>query len=137
MSTHLSETRIPEERLAEQWYGLLHKVISSVQIAYRNAAKETGLTQKVMAKRLGMNNPEVISRCISGQKNMTLRTLHNLARAMDCRLDIAITPLSSLKVFDNAPAKTPPLGRREGSSSAAAQVVYKNIEVIKRVPEPA
>lgn len=90
---NLTAERIPEERLAEQWYGLLHKVIAGLQAVYRKRSPE--LTQKLIAARLG-KRPEVVSRCLSGQKNMTLRTLHDLARAMDCRLDIVVTPLSSL-----------------------------------------
>ena len=96
MSNNIAEDRIPEEVLAEQWYSLLHQVIGKVQDAYREAAK-SGLNQKAIAKRLGKKSPEVISRCLSGQKNMTLRTLHELARAMDCRLDVTVTPLSGIR----------------------------------------
>lgn len=96
MSKKMVADRIPEEVLAEQWYGLMHQVIGKVQEAYREAAKN-GLNQKIIAQRLGKKSPEVISRCLSGQKNMTLRTLHALTRAMDCRLDVSVTQLKEIR----------------------------------------
>lgn len=96
MSKYITDDRIPDDVLAEQWYGLMHQVIGKVQEAYREAAK-SGLNQKTIAARLGKKSPEVISRCLSGQKNMTLRTLHELARAMDCRLDVSVTPLKNIQ----------------------------------------
>jgi transcriptional regulator with XRE-family HTH domain len=92
MSLIADDRRIDEATLSEQWFSFVHKLIGQIQHVFR----ESGLTQKTIAKRLG-KRPEVISRCLAGQQNMTIRTMHDLARAMDCRLDIVVTPLRGIR----------------------------------------
>jgi hypothetical protein len=88
--------RIPPSILEEQWYSLLHKLIEKMQIAYRNAQNDdVPLNQKMIAARLG-RKPSFVSRCLSGQQNMTIRTIHDLARGMDCRLEVSFQPLKLL-----------------------------------------
>ena len=91
MTNYTVAGRLDDAVLAEQWYSFIHKLISQLQHAFR-ASK---LTQKSIADRLG-KRPEVVSRCLAGQKNMTIRTMHDLARAMDCRLEIVVRPLSEV-----------------------------------------
>jgi DNA-binding phage protein len=100
--------RIPPEILAEQWFSFLQRAIGTMQAAYR----ASGVNQKTVAKRLG-KKPSFISRCFSGQTNMTLRTIHDLTRAMNCRLEIIVQPLAAL-----APVNRKPLpARREPDTS--------------------
>jgi hypothetical protein len=91
--------RIPEVVLDEQWFGFVHNLIEQMQATFRNSAKE----QKFIAARLG-KAPSVISRCLSGQQNMTIRTIHDLARAMDCRLEVAFRPLKDLAPSNYQPS---------------------------------
>ena len=83
--------RIPDEILAEQYYRLIHHLIGEMQTRYRTA----GISQKEMAAKLG-KKPSFISRCLSGQANMTIRTIHELVRAMDARIEISVRALSDI-----------------------------------------
>jgi transcriptional regulator with XRE-family HTH domain len=83
--------RISRDELAERWFAFQHELLTQLQGAARAAAAR-GLTQENIADRLG-KDPAFVSRCLRGQQNMTTRTMHDLARAMDCRLDIRLEPL--------------------------------------------
>jgi hypothetical protein len=97
MKTTTKSIRTPSSVLEEQWYGFVHELIENMQTAYRNAQKEDPpVNQKVIAERLG-RKPSFISRCLSGQTNMTIRAIHDLARAMDCRLEVSFRPLKTLR----------------------------------------
>ena len=98
--------RIPEHELAENWYGFMHDLLIEVQKAYRRAHKDRDLTQAEIAHRLG-RDPAFISRCLRGQQNMTVRTMNNIARAMDCRLEVFLKDLHNVRNVSNArPSKT-------------------------------
>ena len=73
-----------------------------MQDVYRNRRKTHSLSQKVLAEKLG-KKPSFISRCLSGQQNMTIRTIHDMARAMDCRLEVNFVPLESLRPSNDRP----------------------------------
>src|SRR6185312_6554510 len=83
---------IPPEVLAEKYFLLMQDMISKLQHHFR----ESGLTQKQIAARVG-KQPAVVSRCLAGQENITTRTLHDLARGMDCRWEFDLVPLSTLQ----------------------------------------
>jgi plasmid maintenance system antidote protein VapI len=104
--------RIPPEVLAEQWYSFMHQLIGAMQVSFRQAGDV--INQKVMAERLG-KKPSFISRCLSGQQNMTIRTIHDLARSMDCRLEIRLRSLSSLQPANNQPSQPEPKAASSGS----------------------
>ena len=94
-------TRIPPEVLDEQWFAFMHRLIGGMQSAYR----ASGVTQKLMAARLG-KKASFISRCLSGQQNMTVRTIHDVGRSMGYRIDIYFRPLSSLVPANRQPPAT-------------------------------
>lgn len=89
------------ELLAMQWFGFMHDLHSELVQAYRMAAHE-GLTQKEIARRIE-RDPGFVSRCLKGQQNMTVRTIHNLARAMGYRPKITLEALDSLSPANNQP----------------------------------
>jgi len=99
--------RIPDDVLAEHWFGFVHELIGRLQNAFRDARANSGLTQKEIGERLG-KGPAFISRCLSGQQNMTIRTMHDLARAMGYRLEIGLQPLSSLSRANHQPQANRP-----------------------------
>src|SRR5712691_4082356 len=103
MSLHENEAniRIPPEVLDEQWFSFIHGLIGRMQSAYREG-QSRGLTQKLMAAKLG-KKASFISRCLSGQQNMTVRTIHDLARSMDCRLEVSLQPLGELVPSNRRP----------------------------------
>ena len=52
----------------------------------RRVRREAGLTQTTMAKTLGVSQA-TLNRLESGSQNVTLKTLQQLCRALDCGLD--------------------------------------------------
>lgn len=84
--------RISEDILAEQWFSFIHGMIAKLQVAFR----KSGFSQKQVARMLG-KQPAVVSRCLTGQQNMTVRTMHDIARAVGCRLEINLVPIRDLK----------------------------------------
>ena len=85
--TEKRNQRIPDEVLAEQWFGARLLAFDKLLAAFR----QTGLEQKDIAEILGKKTSQ-ISRWLRGYDNVTFRTLSNLARALDCRLDVEFTP---------------------------------------------
>jgi transcriptional regulator with XRE-family HTH domain len=97
--------RIPEAVLVQQWFSFLHQVLAELQAAFRRLQKDpaTRLTQQDIADRLGMQ-PAQVSRYLRGHTNMTLMTMHKLARAMGCRLEIRLRDLNSLPAANDQPS---------------------------------
>jgi transcriptional regulator with XRE-family HTH domain len=84
---------ISDAVLAEQWFSLRNKTWRRLTALVRSS----GIEQKKIAERIDMD-PGQFSKILSGAKgNVTLRTLHNIARAINHRLDVSLTPLSSLR----------------------------------------
>jgi hypothetical protein len=89
-------TRIPPEVLSEQWFSFVHDMIGGLQAAYRQAQEhDPSFNQKVLAERVGLK-PSFVSRCLSGQQNMTTRTIYIIGRGLNCRPRIAFEPLWTL-----------------------------------------
>ena len=57
----------------------------------RQARREAGLTQAAMAKALRVSRP-TITRLENGDQNVTLRTLVQLCRALDCEIGALFAP---------------------------------------------
>jgi transcriptional regulator with XRE-family HTH domain len=90
--TSSSLAPISEEALDEQWFSLRFKTWRAVKKAVKSMAVE----QKLLADRIRMD-PAQFSRVIMGNtSNVTLRTLHNIARAANHRLKITLEPLAGL-----------------------------------------
>lgn len=93
---------LSKEKLDEQWYSFMHLLLERMQKTFLSQ----GLSQKDIADRLEKDTG-FVSRCLNGRQNMTMRTVHDLARAMDCRLDMTFVPLKSLKPANNQPRPAP------------------------------
>jgi len=110
MSISLNAQRIPPEILAEQWYIFLHSMIAGMQSAYRDAQFITPeLNQQVIAENIG-RKASFVSRCLSGQQNMTARTIHDISRGMGYRPQISFQPLSQLIPSNRPSAQSVPQG---------------------------
>jgi transcriptional regulator with XRE-family HTH domain len=57
--------------------------------------KQTGFTQKDLATKLGVDEG-LLSRRMRGENDMRLETFSDLARGLDCRIDVRLTPLSEV-----------------------------------------
>lgn len=91
---------LDREILAEQWYDFMHDLLGEIRTAYREAHKTRGVNQQYIADRLGVD-AALVSRWLNGRQNMTVRTLHNVARAMDCRLRVGLDDLVSVRPSNN------------------------------------
>lgn len=89
-------TALNDEILAEQWYDFMHDLLSEIRKAYGEANRERGVNQQYIADRLGVD-AALVSRWLNGRQNMTVRTLHNVARAMDCRLHVELDDLTKVQ----------------------------------------
>jgi plasmid maintenance system antidote protein VapI len=119
--TNLNTQRIPPEVLAEQWYSFLHSMIAGMQAAYRNAQLATpGLNQQVIAERIG-KKASFVSRCLSGQQNMTARTIHDISRGMGYRPEMLFQSLGQLA----------PVNRKSGQLVEAHTPPATGVEKLK------
>lgn len=83
---------INEADLDEHWYSLRLKTWKAVAAA----VKACRVDQKKLADRISMD-PGQFNRVITGKSsNVTLRTLHNIARAVGYRLRVSLEPLAEL-----------------------------------------
>jgi transcriptional regulator with XRE-family HTH domain len=93
MTQEIDLSPISAADLDDHWFTLLLRVWRDV----REAVKSTGIEQQILAGRIGMN-PGQFSGYLTGKRgNITLRTLHNIARAAGYRLKVSLEPLASLR----------------------------------------
>ncbi len=78
--------------LGEHWFTLRLRTWKAVA----KIVKDCDVDQQILAGRIDMD-PSQFSRVITGKaSNVTLRTLHNIARAANHRLKITLEPLANL-----------------------------------------
>jgi transcriptional regulator with XRE-family HTH domain len=65
--------------------------LHSGYVSLRSAFKDSGLTQEILAKISGFDKSR-ISKILSGQDNLTVKTLARLGTAMGCRVVITFVP---------------------------------------------
>jgi transcriptional regulator with XRE-family HTH domain len=61
--------------------------------------RQSGFTQKDLAIKIGMNEGQ-LSRRLRGDYDLRLETLSDLARGLDCRIDVKLTPLSGSSALE-------------------------------------
>lgn len=83
---------ISEIDLDDHWFTLILRVWRDVGAA----VKSTGVQQAKLARRINMDSGR-FSKVITGKaSNVTLRTLHTIARATNHRLNVTLEPLADL-----------------------------------------
>ena len=90
----MTEKRLSEDDLAEQWFSFQLKVWRMLKQVVA-AEKANGVAQKAIAERIGMSEPQ-FSRLLSGRSNVTLRTMHKVARALGYRPEVEFVRVGSL-----------------------------------------
>jgi transcriptional regulator with XRE-family HTH domain len=65
--------------------------------------KASEFSQKDLARKLGVDEG-ALSRRLRGENDMQIETLCDLARGLDCRLEVELTPLARLKEAQSAHA---------------------------------
>lgn len=92
----------------------LGDVYSALNRAFIEEAERQRLSKAQLAERLGVDRA-VVTRRLGGHGNMTLESLHNLAWAMDRRIEVSLPPLqgverhsnAAVRVFSDLPAPEP------------------------------
>ncbi len=92
---NVTRTPIPFEERCEYWADRVFSVQAEMLAAYERAMREDGVNQEVIAERLE-REPSQISRWLRGLKNPTIRTLSEIALAMDCDLEIKFPALKDM-----------------------------------------
>ncbi|TNE38240.1 MAG: XRE family transcriptional regulator, partial [Alphaproteobacteria bacterium] len=87
----MMKKKIPEDKLYLWSLDVQDKLYDELRKAY----DASGLSQDEVALRLGKDKAQ-ISRWLNGTTNMHLRSYSDLARALDCRLNIIVESLSSI-----------------------------------------
>jgi transcriptional regulator with XRE-family HTH domain len=86
-----------EELLAEDPAGLRQEeLILDATEALARAVRSSGLTQSELAARLGKTKG-FVSQILGGGKNLTLRTLADVAGALGCKVEIQLRDEKAVK----------------------------------------
>lgn len=87
----------PKRRSYARFLGELYRALNS---ALSEEAAHRGLTKSMLAQRLCVDRA-VVTRKLARQSNMTLESLHNLAWAMDRRIELSLEPRAVADVEAN------------------------------------
>jgi transcriptional regulator with XRE-family HTH domain len=106
-----------EELLAEDPDGLRQEeLILDATEALARALRSSGLTQSELAARLGKTKG-FVSQILGGGKNLTLRTLADVAGALGCKVQIQLRAEKAVK----SPASAPEWGRSPAALAAKSR----------------
>lgn len=87
---------------------LRQDLFTSVRLLFEQRRREEGLTQRELAKRIGINEA-LVSRRLAGETNITLDTMSDLARGLGGRIEFRVVPLEAIgKVATTSAATTDP-----------------------------
>jgi transcriptional regulator with XRE-family HTH domain len=90
---HMQTSVLSERELLSYQADLRSQIFRQVHRTFRHL-KERGFTQRKFAKRLGMHASQ-LSRILKGENDLRLETLSDLARALECRIEVRIVPLDT------------------------------------------
>jgi transcriptional regulator with XRE-family HTH domain len=109
--------RIPESELAAYRAEIKGEIFRDIRHVMHEK-QQNGFTQKQLAQRLGVDEG-LLSRRLKGENDLQLETLADLARGLDCKLEVEVVPLSHPKFARAAPR------------ASAADVVKRAAELAK------
>ena len=93
--------RIPERELAAYRAEVKGEIFRDIRHVLHEK-KQAGFTQKQLAQRLGIDEG-LLSRRLKGENDLQLETLADLARGLDCKLEVQVVSLSHPKFANKAP----------------------------------
>jgi transcriptional regulator with XRE-family HTH domain len=94
--TSISIIPIPKRELLAYQADVKGSIFRQIRERFSHL-KEGGFTQKEFAARIGMNEGQ-LSRRLRGDFDLRLETLSDLARGLDCRIDVELAPLLDVHV---------------------------------------
>jgi|SRR5882724_1250373 len=92
--------------------------------------KQTGFTQKDLAKKLGIDEG-LLSRRMRGENDMRLETFSDLARGLDCMIDVKLTPLTEVLALNKLRASIYAVPWKEERPVEAAYMPLLSYNAIK------
>jgi transcriptional regulator with XRE-family HTH domain len=91
----MSEVRpIPKRELLNYRAEIKNEIFRQIRKMFHRL-KQTGFTQKDLATKLGIDEG-MLSRRMRGENDMRLETFSDLARGLDCRIDVRLTSLTEV-----------------------------------------
>lgn len=100
-----------KEKAAGRFAARTHRILAQ---AVRKAKVEKGITQSQIAAALGVNK-SVVSRLLSGEGNLTLRTIGEIAWAVGLRPELHLSEIKKAKRHGDNTIVLNPCGERHGS----------------------
>lgn len=91
--------------------------------------KTRGFDQQHLAKRLGVNK-SLVSRRLRGENDMGIETLSDLARGLECRIDVRLLPFDQIPAtrwHGGQPLKYVAPAAASESNAKAPQVIGANV----------
>lgn len=79
--------KFTQEKIGRGRARLRNRIFREIRRVFRKAYKESGLTQKEIAERLGAD-PALVSKRLNGDANLTLNTIADLFTAIEARLEM-------------------------------------------------
>jgi transcriptional regulator with XRE-family HTH domain len=90
-------TPIPERELLAYQADVKGAIFRQIRQIF-SQLKQSGFTQKDLAIKIGMNEGQ-LSRRLRGDYDLRLETLSDLARGLECRIDVKLTPIRSVQLL--------------------------------------
>jgi transcriptional regulator with XRE-family HTH domain len=90
---------IEERELLDYRADVKGRLFRQIRKRFRQLQSEHGFSQAHLAKRLRLDTG-LLSRRLKGDNDMRLETLSDLARGLDCRIDVRLTPLTDIVSLD-------------------------------------
>ena len=86
---------IPRLELLEYRADVKLEIFRQIRRRFNYLAEKFGFKQGDLAQRLSLDKG-LLSKRLKGENDMRLETLSDLARGLDCRIDVMLTPLDKL-----------------------------------------
>ena len=90
-------TVVPKRELLAYRADIKGSIFRQIRQLFNRAKGQEGFTQKHLAKRIDMDEGQ-LSRRLRGDYDLKLETLSDLARGLECRIDVILTPLDEVVV---------------------------------------
>lgn len=111
----VDRTPIPYEERARYWAETVYSTAAALVAAYARAEKR-GINQEVIADRLEKDKAQ-ISRWLSGERNMTIKSISEMALAMECDLRIELIDIGNIPMPNYSYSLPADTSSRSGSDA--------------------
>src|SRR5690348_14956152 len=115
----MNSDRIPKHELADYAADVKSQLLRQIRRRFKLLHERDEFTQSDLAARLGVNKA-VICRRLQGENDMRVETMAEMARGLDCRVDVTLTPIGQVTAqvdFSASPFKSPASGDVIGSTT--------------------